>query len=58
MVVARMAMRAANGEERPARHMTWEEVKGKLDESELFEVMQIEHRWPYPPLKRGEYPWR
>jgi hypothetical protein len=58
MVVARTVMRAANVDERPARHMSWEEVKGKLDESELFEVMQIEHRWPYPPLKLGEYPWR
>lgn len=58
MVVARLIMRAANHSERLTKHKSWEEVKVKLDEYELFEVMQIEHRWPYPPLQLKEYPWR
>jgi Zn-dependent M28 family amino/carboxypeptidase len=57
MVVSRMAMRAANEPERLARYMSWEEVKEVLDEHDLYEVMEIEHRWPYPPLKLKEYPW-
>ena len=58
MVVARMVMRAANEPDRIAKHKSWEEVKEKLDEYELYEVMEIEHRWPYPPLQLKEYPWR
>jgi hypothetical protein len=57
MVVARLVVRAANESDRIAAHKTWDEVKEKLDEYELFEVMQIEHRWPYPPLQLKNYPW-
>jgi len=57
MVVARTVMRAANAPERIAEHKSWEEVKEKLDEHELYEVMVIEHRWPYPPLELHEYDW-
>jgi hypothetical protein len=58
MVVARLVVRAANESEKLAKHKTWKEVKEKLDEVELLEVMKIEHRWPYPPLQIKEYPWR
>jgi hypothetical protein len=58
MVVARLVLRAANEPERIAKHKNWEGVKEKLDDYELLEVMQIEHRWPYPPLQLKEYPWR
>jgi Zn-dependent M28 family amino/carboxypeptidase len=58
MVVSQLVLRAINEPERIARHMIWKEVKDKLDEYELLEVMRIEHRWPYPTLDLKEYPWR
>jgi len=58
MVVSQFVMRAANEPERIAKYMEWSEVKDKLDENELLEVMRIEHRWPYPSLGLKEYPWR
>ena len=57
MVVARLVVRVANESNRIAANKTWDELKEKLDEYELLEVMQIEHRWPYPPLQLNKYQW-